>query len=594
MQLFNSDNGNQLSAGLLALLCALPIAAAVFYIHAVWPDDVETAVMIVGGLFAVLALLPLLAYLAKKRDQAKPREAALIVIAAVGVLLAACYFFQTSFYVFFPADIFIWSEGDFVNDIVKFRQSYPIFTAEVNNESFPYTPGTQILTYLLAAAAGFPDSIPAYRSLQVAYTLLSTIVAFLCCRRLAAIVLTDAPKALGSPLFGVVWLTGLFLIATNSMTNPFNHLLHNDALAQLVTITAYWLLIEYEATRDHRILWLMVLIPTVGFWVKQSLVIWAVLYPAYLVVFDRSRSLRQIIGFGAASFGGVFVSIAVGYLIWQEHFTYWVFTVLEAHGVSLLRSFRHLLDVWVYFAAGLAGGLVLMRSAGRLKKLLGLWIVWLFVISVETYTSGVAWMLNHIGPGSLIAGVWFWTAFAVVWSRVPDATIKTADAFDWLRAGVAATVVCLLFNGFGGFRVPVQPFDRQDAMRYVAEIESEFDVQPRQNVLLDVGTWVYLPDGIVMKDRAPSIGERGYSQSGDFSGILRRFEQRHYQKILVRNLHSSDFWYDHELWSKSSRIRATLLKNYKEAGRIKQVRNATPAKTRYAFSEITVMIPRSK
>ncbi len=40
-------------------------------------------------------------------------------------------------------------------------------------------------------------------------------------------------------------------------------------------------------------------------------------------------------------------------------------------------------------------------------------------------------------------------------------------------------------------------------------------------VLLDAGTWAYFKDGVVMKDRAPSIGERGHSQTGDFSGICR-------------------------------------------------------------------------
>ena len=591
---FRTNTGKhrkQFFVGILALLSALPIAFVIYRINSAWSEEPEKAVKIVGGIFVILAILPTAIYLSTQRSRAKLAELGLIVIGTVCVLLVACYFFRASFYLMFPADIFIWSESDYVNDILKFRQGYPIFSAEINNESFTYVPGSQLVTYFFAWLAGEPTSVSAYRVIQVLYTFLSALVAFLCCRRLVKSSFPEANQIVNSSVWGVIWLTGLFLIATNSITNDFTHLLHNDALAQLVTVTAYWLLLEYDATKDKRILWLMVLIPALGFWVKQSLIIWAAFYCAYLLVFAQPRSYKRLIWFGLAAFSGIIISFAIGYMLWAENFIYWAFTVLGKHGVSPLRSFRHLLDIWFYFAIGLLGGLVLLQKV-EAKKLLGPWLIWLALISTQTYTSGVAWMLNHIGPGCLIAGVWFWAAATDVWTRAVDGEIKSAGKIQWLRALICLVVICLLFNGLGTVRIPVQPFSN-DAYRYINEIEREFAGQSSERILLDVGTWVYLPEAVVMKDRAPSIGERGWSQTGDFSGILNRFEQKYYKKILVRNLHSPDFWYDHEIWSRSSNIRQTLLENYKEIGTIKAVQGLSPNEMPYGFNEISILVPKT-
>lgn len=579
-----------LMAGLAVLFAAAPIAFVIYQINAAWSNQPEKAVQIIGLMFAVLAVTPSAVYLLARRGAAEIAQIGLIFIGTIAALLVACYFFQVSFYVNFPGDFFIWSESEYVNDILKFRAGYPIFTANVNNESFAYVPGSQLTTYFLAWLSGFPTSIAAFRTIQVFYTLASAVVAFLCARRLIEIALPSASKILDSTLWGIVWLTGFFLIATNTITNPFVHLLHNDALTQLITVTAYWLLLEYETTKDKRILWLMVLIPAVGFWVKQSLIIWAVLYFVYVLIFAAPRSFKRIFAFGLAAFGAILVSISIGYWLWQDNFTYWVFTVLGAHGVSPLRSFKHLLDIWVYFAVGLLGGAVLLQTAG-FKKLFGHWLIWLALISVETYTSGVAWMLNHIGPGCLIAGIWFFAALATVWTKIADTTILKSRANDWLRAGVALAVLCLLFSGFGVIRVPVQPFG-QDANRYVGEIENEFVGQATDSVLLDFGTWIYLRDGVLMKDRAPTIGERGWSQTGDFSGILQRIESKKYQKILLRNYHSPDFWYDSESWSRSSDIRKTLTENYQETGTIKRVEGLSEKDMPYGFNDISILVPR--
>ena len=111
-------------------------------------------------------------------------------------------------------------------------------------------------------------------------------------------------------------------------------------------------------------------------------------------------------------------------------------------------------------------------------------------------------------------------------------------------------------------------------------------------VLLDAGTWIYTREGIIMKDRAPSIGDRGLAEVGDFTGIVGRIEDRYYSKILVRNFHSPDFWYDDYLWDVPSGIRDALLENYREIGKIEPVTSAFPdEKVQYLFQEISILVP---
>jgi hypothetical protein len=578
--------GGSLALGLCALLAAVPIALVILAINSALRDNPERAVMAVGVFAAAVIAAPPALYLLARRRAADARKLGLIVLATVSVVLVAIYLFQVSFQVRFPADVLIWSESDFVNDILKLRAGYPLYTAEVNNDSFVYPPGTQILTYLLASLSGQPTSIPMYRAIQLGYTLLAVVIAFLCCRKILALRSGDRPIEY-SPLWGVIWLPLLFLIATNSLTNPFVQYLHDDATALLITLLAYFLLLHYIERRQLGTLALMALLPAVGFWFKQSLTIWIAFYCIHLALFDRPRSWRRVLLFALTSIAAAFLSVRLGYVLWGEHFGYWIFTVLGSHGVSPLRSFQHLLDVWPYVAIGLFGGYVLLRGKA-LPRLLSPWLIGLALILLQIYTSGIAWMINHIGPGSLIAGVWFLAALARLWPLRARLAPAGAWPVAWLRTGMVVGVTGLLLSGLGVVRIPLQPIP-DDAYRYLRDIEQEFEGYPADRVLLDAGTWVYLDDQVVMKDRAPSIGERGYSQTGDFSGILQRIEQRYYAKILVRNLHTPDFWYDYFLWEQPSGIRQALLDHYDEVGQIAPVDDPW-----YLFGEVSILTPKSR
>lgn len=569
---------------------ALIVAAGAGLVNDRTLGSPEQVVQMLVLYFGIVFSIPIGLYVLIKNASARYSDLSMIIVGSAFVVLTASYLFWVSEFIRFPADILIWSENDFVNDILKFRHDYPLFTTQANNESFTYVPGPQLLTYFVASLIGLRDSIPTYRAIQLLYTLLSAGVGLLCCRRLIQVESTGQGSTAYSPLWSAVVFLGLFLVASNGITNPFVHLLHDDALAQLTVAFAYWLLLEFEAKQNTRLLWLMAIVPGLAFWVKQSLIVWALIYAIYLWGFSDFRKRPAKVLFTLATFGGVILSFGIGWILWHEHFVYWIITVLGAHGVSPLRSAMHVLDIWVYLAGGLLAGVLL--NVGRSRKFTGLWISWLFLILLETYTSGVAWMLNHIGPGTLLAGVWIFAALTAKWGQLFNGTLQRSNTRQRFIAATSLATICLALNAFGLIHPPIRPFG-DDAYRYVSEIEEEFSGGDRDRILLDMGTWVYLPEGIVMKDRAPSIGERGYSQTGDFSGILSRINSKFYEKILVRNLHSDDFWYDHGKWKASSHIREALMKNYVEVRTIQEVSGFEPDQRPYGFSEIAVLRPKS-
>jgi hypothetical protein len=176
----------------------------------------------------------------------------------------------------------------------------------------------------------------------------------------------------------------------------------------------------------------------------------------------------------------------------------------------------------------------------------------------------------------------------------PEAENGKISAQNWLQTGIVVAMVTLLCSGLGVIRIPMKPLT-SDAYRYSKEIEKEFDGQSAKDILLDIGTWVYTKDDVIMKDRAPCIGDQGYSETGDFSGMIERLQKKHYSKILVRNLHRPDFWYDYWTWRKPSGIKRALLENYHEVGRIKGVTKSDgtgrQVEISYTFGDISILVP---
>ena len=574
------------SAGVAA--AAVALAGCIELLQGGQPP--EKAVLNTGILLAaILAAAPGI-YVLRKRSSALPGTAGLAFLTACGISLLAIYFFWVSSYVFFPADFLIWSEGDFLNDILKFSVGYPLYSPQVNNDSLNYVPGAQLLTYLLVWIAGKTDSIPAYRIVQVGYAAIAAFIATLCCRRMLRLAFPEMRIREGW-LWDTFWYAALLLIATNSITNHFVHNLHADALAEVANLASFYLLLRYMETPSRGALAAMVVMVPVGFFIRQNALIWAVCYFGFLAVWGRSW--KRLAVFTAATAALYGAAIAICYVLWGEPFFYWVFSMLTKHALSPLRSFEHLLDAWAYFAALLLGGAAVLRGRNA-DLLLGAWLASLLVLVAETYTTGIAWTLNHMGPGSLLAGVWFLAGLTSVWDLATGS--RTRGAQDWIRAGALTATVALMFSGWGVIRIPL-PSISEDAYRYVRDIEKEFQGQAASQILLDEGTWVYWKQRVIMGDRSPGIGERGSSGAGDFSGILSRLAAKRYSKILVRDYHAPDFAYEYYLWPKPSGIRQAMLDNYREVGRIRAAEGPPAVKDwaedPYFFGEITILEPKT-
>lgn len=590
---FDSRLWRDSAPGLVAFACALVFATALRLLD-------------VGGrtgtllLAAALVAIPALVLATSKAQRG---SALLVIFATASTLALTSYLFGVSYYVFYPADFLMWSETDYINDILKFRSGYPIFSADANNESYTYTPGSQLLTYLLASLAGQSTSLPAFRVVQLVYTVGAVVFAVRCCALLVEMSATpgdeDATSSTtsitSSPAYGATLFSTLFLVATNSLTNPFIHNLHNDALAQLVSVFAYYLLLQYARTRDRRVLAAMLFIPIVGFLVKQNLALWGGYYVLYLLLFDVPRSLKRIILFGGVAFAILCAGIFCCYLIWGEDFTYWVFYVLSEHKVVPARSVQHFIDIRAYIIMGLAGGALLFRGA-NFRVLIGPWAVWLIVMLLAVYTGGINFMRHHMGPASLLAAVWLIAGFTQI-ARERVAIAAPANFPESLvRTSVAFVAVALLASsGLGILRSPKQPLP-DDAYRYMEAINDQFEGVEVASVLLDLGSYAYLESGTVMMDRASPIGERGSTDTGDLSGVVERFRSQRYAKLLLRNYGTDNFWYDHPTWPKPSGIQALLDERYRIVGTIPAVgapHSLWARHTPYGLEEITILVPRT-
>ncbi len=576
-------------------ICAVGVLAVslllAFCIHIIQNGrPPERAVMLTAAFIAALVALAPIACILRWRREAQPAVAGLTWLTACSVALLGIYFFWVSSYVFYPADMLIWSEGDFINDIIKFTVGYPMYSPQANNDSINYVPGAQLLTYFLATLVGKAGSIPTYRVIQLGYAALAAFFGTLCCRRLLRLAFPES-RAGESWLWNTFWFSSLLLIATNSITNHFAHNLHADALAETANVAAFYLLLRYLESRSIRILWIMAVMGTAGFFIRQNALIWVALDAGFLMVWGKSWKRLAIF---LAAAGAIYaVSIAICFAIWGEPFYYWVFYMLTKHAISPLRSIQHGLDAWAYFAGLLLGAAAILRGRNS-SPLFGAWLTCVAVFVTATYTSGLGWMLNHMGPGSLLAGIWLMAGLGSVW-KAANETGLTDRWQVWIRAAALSGAVALLFSGLGVIRIPFLPLP-QDAKRYAHDIERQFEGMPAKQVLLDLGSWVYWKDRAIIGDRATSIGDRGYSGAGDFSGILSRIRSKHYSRILLRGYHNFDFVYDYFLFPKPTGIREALQQNYREVGSIRAV-DPNPyvkdwAEDPYYFGEITILEPK--
>jgi hypothetical protein len=453
-------------------------------------------------------------------------------VAAGLATMAACALYETADYLRLPVDLLSFSESSFVNDIIKVRSGSPIFTPAADNSAYPYMPGTQLLTYAVASLFGLGESISAWRVVQYTYVVLAALLAGWSAVGLGRLLKPDLD--LGNlPAWFVAASSAALLVTGDRQFNGYTHTLHNDGLALLISVASFAVLVEHARAPRRWTLVAMAMVPGLGFAVKQSLVAWALLAAAFLVWSGTARWRTVALVAGGA------LALVMGLVWWGgEHwggdaFRFWIFEALGQKHVSLARSARNLLSAGIYACfLALAAWSLLARGGNR--RVVALWLVPAGLFVLEGYTSGIGFVRNHLGPGTVLATSWL---FAVVIAHWPFDGVHRPTLSLWGRVGLATLSVIAIFPGMGLFPEPRRNVPA-DFHRYVADIEREFAGQNPERVLLDMGSWPYLSAGIVMKDRADPVALHAGENQPEIghaylASTIERFRSGYYDKLLI-------------------------------------------------------------
>jgi hypothetical protein len=475
-------------------------------------------------------------------------------------------------------DLASWSESYFITPIIKWRAGTPLYTEPRDSNSSVYTFIAPILTYFIASVLRHPISIALYRVILQGYLVLAALFAAVASWRLVRLALPERWPNL-SRAWIVFFALASFLISVNRTTNAFNIYLHVDGLGVLATTIAFWLMTEHATTRNPRWLWLMAVMPSVAFLVKQYLAIWAAVYVVYLWL-DDSGKLRRALAFAATAFGLLGVVVAACLLHWGWPFRYWILEVMGQQVVSFSQMFDRLVDSAWCLLLGLLGGAMLLRGKAT-RTLLGIWVGWVIMVVAGNYTGGITFVPTHLGPATVVGGCFFLAALVKVW---PDES-NTADAAEqWFRAAVCIAVVVVVLSGLG-YWAKQRLVLSADLARYTRAIDHEFDGLPPDRVLTDFGDWIYLRDNVVIKDRAAILPVH---QDNRYIGMIDRLRNREYARILVRNINGF------MPWDADGRtgVREALLANYREVRRVRGVRGMDQWLYRdMLLSDVSVMEP---
>jgi hypothetical protein len=498
-----------------------------------------TLLFLSGGIVLLIApeILP--------RNPAVP---AILLLAMMAFGFAGLYVKHVKPLILLPVDIAMGSESQFVDQIIRHRAGQPQYTPAEDANSTAYAPGAPMVTYWIASLLGRSTSIATYRAIQQLFILLAVFLTAAAARLLLRHLQPENPN---TNLWLLFWVPFLYLMATNPYTNVYAHVLYSDGLGLAANSIAMWLLFKHLTSQDDRWLIPMAVIPALGFLVKQKEAIWLGLYVLYFLLAGRIP-LRRIIVFAVS--GAVLLGLATGmcYALWGAPFWFWNFQALSRLHVSLSKLLEQVQDGGIFLLPGLIGGGLLLRGEG-MKRLFSAWVCWLVHAMVSIYTSGIAFRPAHLGAATMFGTVWFLVGLAALWPAKQETGLPEDRATSWWLTAMVPLALFLFMLRCDLLRLgPAVP---EGFNRYVADIEKEFADLPRDKVLLETGSWVYLPTNTVMKDRESPIGTLWGTGASDYQATLDRFRDHYYARILARK---EMFFY------RDDRIRITLLQYYDE------------------------------
>ena len=358
----------------------------------------------------------------------------------------------------------------------------------------------------------------------------------------------------------------------------------------------------------------MSICPAAGFLTKQFLISWAVVMIVFLLVHE-TKNWRRLIVFAALAFGLIGVAYFACYLTWGDNYRFWAFNIMggvrsqirlapDVYSISLSRIADHFIRMLPEIMIGVAGAWLHLWF-GNIKRMLPLTLAWLVLIGSEAFSSGAGWeTFYHFGPGILVGAILLFSALPGIWYR------GAAISGDWFvikRWAYAAFMLAITVTTFSVVKaIPTGDKDAprfarlnsdvDDLNRYISDIESEFKGSDGNDVLLDVGSWVYLERGILQKDRAVSLADQapaGIYQNFDVTN--ERIKDRVYKKILLHDFDSPYFLYEWSDWQRQSGFKESLLANYIAVKTIPTPQGSFAlARPEMRVGPVTVFIPRNR
>jgi hypothetical protein len=511
-----------------------------------------------------------------------------------------------------PADLLMFSETAFVENMIKLQSGLPLYTAPSDSNSIVYNPGAFLATHAVAVVAGLTRSVPGLRAIQLGFCLLAAMIATACARELRAYARPDEP-ARHRATWVMFTLLAMMLVATAPDANRYTFALHVDASALLVSMACFWSLVTYYRHGTRMTVVAMAVLPALAFSVKQSLVIWQVLLVIGVLLKGRAhvRTAAVVAAAGSLCIGLV---TAAWYAVWGDSYWFWAFTVLggrssvaldaAAPSISIPRLIDHLLRIWPNVAIGLASVWVLTASGDGVRRLGPFAVIWGLLFLAEAYASSSGWgALYHFGPGVLVSAVFLFASLPAVWYARP-AVARDAAVISWARAGVLCSLVLAVFavwnvvpSGDANHPRYVKKYERPaDVYRYIRDIEREFEGLPADKVLLGVGSWIYLREGVLQKDRAVSLADQPPAGTyTNFDVTTARLRQRTYDKLLLQNFHTPYFLYEWATWPRESGFRAAVLEHYDEVGTIEPAQGSPYVERDIQLADpVSVFVPKRR
>lgn len=529
----------------------------------------------------VVALLPVVAAGVRSKRTGDARPLAVALAFSATWLVASAWMYRLAFLISFPADLLSYSEGIFINDITKIRVGAPFYGEPEQFDSYVYAPGASFVTYQLSRIVGASRSFTVLRGLMSGYALGVSLLGSVCAYRLVRIAAPDRALRM-SPVWAAVMAPLLFLIATNKVTNVYSWTLNVDGLAQLLVLLGFLVLIHYA---EHRSAWLipvMILLPGIGFLIKQNQMMWFGIFVGFLAVFDDPRSIRRAATVAVG--GGLFIGLVLLLCssAWGDPFWYWTFEVLQNHKLIPAESWNHFKTGFGSVLMILGGGGLLLLSP-RDRRLWGLWLVALGMLLLTTYTSGIGYVMNHMGPATVLGAVFLLATLAVFYGNDRRAA--------WTAAVPAAVAVAMMVGTYS-VRRPQNEL-AVEGHAYVEQIRQELEGIEPDKVMVDVGAFLHFEADRVWRNGAVSVGEISYAGTSDFAGLKAKIRAKEFDRILVRAFQHELSWYDHVTLEKPTHLQEVMLETYRVASTVPRPKTRIGRLDTHPFETISILVPKT-